>query len=134
MSRLLTLVSVLLISSTAFAEQLLYVCERPVWDGTEGCGPNNTHSTYSFQVETRDYRDENPEYILRAGKGCEVSNKQPHSYVYHVEPEALKFEFANLPNAPRNKLWRSITIDLNTMKGHLSDVDHGSELVCRLER
>ena len=135
MTRFLVFLAALFVTAPVFAEQLLYVCERPVWGDKQGCGPDNdVYSTHTFLVETRDYRDENPQYVYQAGKGCDVGNKQKHTFTYHVNPESLVFEFARLPNNPRDKLWAAVTLNLNTMKAVMSEVDNGSELNCRLER
>lgn len=124
----------LLTVSTVFAEPLLYVCERPAWDGKAGCGPNDSYSTHTFLVETRDFGDEQPEYVYRGGKGCEVAKKTAYRYHYRVEPETLTFRFAQLPRAPRDKLWTSVTLDRNTMAAVLNGVEHGSGLVCHEEK
>lgn len=134
MLRPVAVIPLLLSVSTVLAEPLLYVCERPAWDGKSGCGPNDSYSTHTFLVETRDFGKEQPEYEYRGGKGCEVEKKAAYRYHYRVEPETLTFRFAQLPRAPRDKLWTSVTLDRNTMTAVLDGVDHGSELVCRVEK
>jgi hypothetical protein len=134
MKKLLTLIAALAFCSSAFAESLLYVCERPAWDGKDGCGPNNTYATYTMRVDTRDFDDEEPVYVFQGGKGCDVSKKTSYRYHFIVKPETLTFKFAQLPKAPRDKLWTAIKLDRETMKAELAKVDHSSELTCRVEK
>ena len=134
MSRHIAFLMTLALSTTAFAEPVLYVCERPAWDGTDGCGPNNTYATYTMLVDTRDFDDEKPEYVMQAGKGCDVSKKTKYRYHYIVEPETLTFRFAQLPMAPRDKMWTGITLERETLKAELAGVDHSSELACKVEK
>ncbi len=133
MKKLLTLTATLVFCTSAFAESLLYVCERPAWEGKDGCGPNNTYATYTMRVDTRDFDDEEPVYVFQAGKGCDVSKKTKYRHLYEVTPEAITFNFAELPKAPRDKLWTTITVDRETMKGVLANAKHSPELACRVE-
>ena len=133
MKRFLTLFIALIVCSPAWADPQLYVCERPAWDGKDGCGPNNTYETYTFEVETGDFDDEKPEYVFQGGKGCDISKKTRYRYRYVVTPESITFKFAELPMAPRDKLWTTVTVDRQTMKGMLANVKHSPELSCRIE-
>ena len=133
MKKLITLLVALTCCTTAFAESQRYVCERPTWDGKEGCGPNNTYATYSFLVDTRDFDDEKPEYVFQGGKGCDFSKKAKYRYLYVVSPETITFKLAELPMAPRDKLWTTITVDRQSMKATMANVNHSPELTCRIE-
>jgi hypothetical protein len=133
MKRLNALLITLIACSPALAAPQLYVCERPAWDGKEGCGPNNTYATYTFLVETNDFDKEKPEYVFQGGKGCDVSKKVKYRYHYVVSEDSMTFKFAELPKAPRDKLWTTIKLDRNTMKAVLNDTDNSPELSCRLE-
>ena len=134
MNRILTLIAALLICSPALAEPQLFICERPAWEGKEGCGPNNTYATYTFRVETSDFDKEKPEYVFQSGKGCDVSKKLKHRYLYAVTEDTISFRFAELPMAPRDKLWTKIDVDRKTMKGILNNAEHSPELSCRIEK
>lgn len=133
MKRLSALLITLIACSPALAAPQLYLCERPAWDGKEGCGPNNTHSTFSFLVETNDFDNEKPEYVFQGGKGCDASKKVKYRYRYAVSEDTITFKFAELPKAPRDKLWTTIAIDRETMKGILNNVEHSPDLTCRIE-
>lgn len=133
MNRILTLIAALLICSPVLAEPQLFVCERPAWDGKKGCGPNNTYATYTFLVESTDFDKDKPEYVFQSGKGCDVSKKTKYRYLYVVTEDRMVFKFAELPKAPRDKLWTTITLDRETMKATLKDVEHSPELSCRME-
>ncbi len=134
MNRILTLIATVLICSPALAETQLFICERPAWEGKEGCGPNNTYATYTFQVETSDFDKERPEYTFQGGKGCDVSKKVKYRYLYAVDGETIVFKFAELPKAPRDKLWTTIEVDRESMKGILNNAEHSPELSCRVEK
>lgn len=140
MTRILILLASLLACATTFAEYRLlpearlYVCERPAWDGKEGCGPNNTYSTHNFLIGQGFVDDEKLEYEYQGGKGCDISKKVKYDYRYEETEDTITFVFAELPKSPRNRLWKTVEIDKKTMKGTLSDVDHGAELNCRVEQ
>jgi hypothetical protein len=134
MLRSIIVLAVLLFSASTFAESLLYVCERPAWDGKTGCGPNNTHSTHTFLVDTDDFDDQKPTYVYQGGKGCDVSKKSKFRYQYAVTPEEIIFKYARAPYAPREKLWATFTLDRESMTATLSKTDHASELTCRVEK
>lgn len=145
MARFFILIATLIVCAPAFAEMQLFTCERPAWDGKDGCGPNNTYSTHTFLVNTRDFHDhafeadasdhmdEQPEYVYQGGKGCDVSLKAKYDYHYMVTPETITFVFAMLPKAPRDKLWTRVTLDRGTMTAVMSEVDHSAELTCKVE-
>jgi hypothetical protein len=134
MNRILTLIAALLICSPALAEPQLFICERPAWEGKEGCGPNNTYATYTFRVETSDFDKEKPEYVFQGGKGCDTSKKVKYRYLYAVTEDTISFKFAELPKAPRDKLWTKIDVDRKTMEGTLNNAEHSPELSCRIEK
>ena len=134
MTRIFTLLVALLFCAPLFAGPQLFVCERPAWDGKKGCGSNNTYATYTFLVETGDFDKEKPEYVFQGGKGCDVSKKVKYRYLYAVSDDTITFKFAELPKAPRDKLWTTITIDRQTLKGVLNDAEHSPELSCRVEK
>lgn len=132
MKYLVTLATLALCTS-ALAESQLYVCERPAWNGHEGCGPNNTYETHTFRVETGDFDDEKPEYIYQGGKGCDVSRKSTYRYRYRVDEDEIVFSFALLPHNPRNKFWTTITVDRSDLSAVMSGVDESPNLQCRIE-
>ena len=119
--------------TSALAESELYVCERPTWGGHDGCGPNDTYSTHTFKVDTKDFDDEKPEYIYQGGKGCDVSRKSTYRYRYRVEDDEIIFSFARLPHNPRNKLWTTMTVDRGDLTAVMSGVDDSPNLQCRIE-
>ena len=124
----------LFFSSVAFAEPVLYVCERPAWEGKEGCGPNNTYYTYNLFVETDDFDTKNPIYDFQMGKGCDASKANMWNYHYKVTDEELKFLFNLVPvGAVKAQLLSTITIDRKSLKAVMSNVSHSSELTCRQE-
>ena len=133
MKRLSALLIALIACSPALAAPQLFVCERPAWDGKEGCGPNNTYATYTFLVETNDFDDEKPEYVFQGGKGCDASKKVKYEYRYAVSEDTITFKFAELPKAPRDKLWTTVEINRETMKGVLNNAEHSPDLSCRIE-
>jgi len=133
--KLLTLLVALTCCSTAFAESQLYVCELPAEDGKEGCGPNNTHSTYSFLVDTRDFDDRFPYYVFQGGKGCDISKKAKFRFLYDVSPETITFKQIKHPTLPRDKWWTTITVDRQSLRGSLNEMNQSSsELTCRIEK
>ena len=134
MSRIIIALTSLLVSFSAFAEPLLYVCERPAWGGKTGCGPNDTYDTHTFLVDTLDFDSEDPTYVYQGGVGCDVSNKAKYRHQYVVTPETIEFHYARLPDAPRDKLWASITVDRETMKGVMSRTNAPNDLNCRVEK
>ena len=135
MERLLTLLAALFVCSPALAASFfqLYTCERPAWNGKEGCGDNNTYSTHTFLVDKRNLRDEQPKYVYQGGKGCDVSKKPKYTYHLMKDAESITFIYAELPKAPRNKLWTRVVIDLNTMNAVMQGVDDSPNLTCRVE-
>ncbi|MEE4294855.1 MAG: hypothetical protein V2I79_12915 [Xanthomonadales bacterium] len=134
MLRSIIVLITLLFSASTLAESVLYVCERPAWDGKTGCGPNNTYSTHTFLVDTDDFDDEKPIYVYQGGKGCDVSKKSRFRHHYAVTPENFVFKYARAPRAPRDKLWATFTLDRESMTATLSKTKHASELTCRVEK
>lgn len=132
MSRHIALLMTLALSSTAFAEPVLYVCERPAWEGKEGCGPNNTYYTYNLLVETRNFDDKNPMYTFQMRKGCDASKGRKHRYRYAVNDDAFLFWFKPNPNSHASVM-PTIKLDRQSMKAVMSNVDDSPELSCRVE-
>jgi len=124
----------LIFSSVAFAEPVLYVCERPAWGGKEGCGPNNTYYTYNLFVETDDFNTKNPIYDFQMSKGCDASKANMWNYNYQVNDDTIEFLFNQVPNgAVKSQFLSTIKLDRKTMKAVMSKVSHSSELTCRQE-
>ena len=129
----LVTIATLVFCTSALAESVLYVCERPAWGDHEGCGPNNTYSTHTFKVDTKDFGDDKPIYVYQGGKGCDVSRKEKLRYRYRVDEGEIVFSFALLPHNPRNKLWTTITVDRDDLSAVMSGVDDSPRLQCRTE-
>lgn len=124
----------LLCSSAAFAEPVLYVCERPAWGGKEGCGPNNTAYTYNIFVETDDFDKDNPVYDFQMSKGCDASNSSMWNYNYVVNQETLEFFFNSVPNgADKVQFYQTIKLNRETLKAVMGNVLESKELTCRQE-
>lgn len=126
---------ILIFCSTAFAEPVLYICERPAWEGKDGCGANNTYYTYNFFVETDDFSKKNPLYDLQKRKGCDASKAAMWSNSYRVNEETITFWFKQQPGGSHyNQLTQTIKLDRKTLKAVISKVKHSSELTCRQEK
>lgn len=124
----------LIFSSAAFAEPVLYVCERPAWQGKEGCGPNNTYYTYNLFVETNDFSKTHPVYDFQMSKSCDASNATMWSYNYIVDDETIEFFFNQVPyGRVKAQFLSTIKLDRESMKAFLSNVPQGNELTCRQE-
>ena len=133
MYRHIVFLTTLVLCSTAFAEPLLYVCERPAWEGKEGCGPNNTYYTYNLQVETLEFDDRDPLYTFQMRKGCDASKGRKQRYHYKANGDAILFWFKQNPNASTTVM-PTIKLDRNTMKAVMSGVRNSPELSCRIEQ
>ncbi len=135
MSKIATLVLTFVFCSTAFAESVLYVCERPAWDGQEGCGPNNTYATYSMLVETEEFGNKHSKYDFRMRKGCDASKGRKYKYDYDYNDKTIVFAFNAKPAASamgRAKM-STIKLDLDSMEAALSGVEDSPVLSCRTE-
>ena len=120
--------------ATTFAEPVVYVCERPAWDGVKGCGPNNTYYTYRIFVETDDFDHKSPVYELQMSNRCDASRAARWSYNYKVTEETLSFWFKRVPNAPTHgQISSTIKIDRESMRSTMSNVKNSRELNCRQE-
>jgi hypothetical protein len=130
----------LIFCSTAFAEPVLFVCERPAWEGKEGCGPNNTYYTYNLFVETNDFDkefplDRHPVYDFQMSKSCDASKATMWSYNYKVTDETIEFMLNLVPNgAVKARFLSTITLNRETMKAVMTKVKHSTELTCRKEK
>jgi len=135
MSRIATLVLTLVFCSTAFAESVLYVCERPAWDGMEGCGPNNTYETYSMSVDTGDFGNKHSKYNFRMSKGCDAKKGRRYKYDYNANDETIVFSFNAKPSSSSFGYGKMSTIklDLDSMKAVMSGVEDSPVLSCRIE-
>ena len=134
MSRHIAFLMTLALSTSAFAEPVLYVCERPAWEGKEGCGPNNTYYTYNLLVETRDFDTKRPEYEFRMRKGCDASKGRRQSYPYAVLEDEIVFWFKQTANASNSTAMPTIRLNRESMKAVMSRVEHSPELTCRIEQ
>jgi len=125
----------LIFCSTAFAEPVLFVCERPAWEGVEGCGPNNTYYTYNLFVETDDFDKEYPIYDFQMSKSCDASKATMWNYNYRVTDEIIEFMFNQVPSgAVKAQFLSTITLNRETLKAVMTKVKHGTELTCRKEK
>ena len=112
---------------------MLYVCERPAWDGEEGCGPNNTYATYKLLVNTNDFGEKHAKYAFRGSKGCNADRGKRYKYAYKANGDTIKFAFNPRPGASGTLKMSTITLDLDSMKAKMSGVKNGAELMCRVE-
>lgn len=120
--------------SAAFAKPVLYTCERPAWEGTEGCGPNNTYFTYTMFVDTDDFDKRKPVYDLQMQKGCDVSEADMWNYNYTVNENTISFLVDPEPRIAVNYSMLSvIKLDRETMKAVMTNVEFGKELNCKEE-
>jgi hypothetical protein len=125
----------LIFCSAAFAEPVLYVCERPAWEGKEGCGPNNIYYTYNLFVDTDDFHKDKPEYDFQMSKSCDASKAQMWTYTYKVSEETIVFWFNQVPaGRVHSQLLSTIKLDRESLKAVLSKVEHSAELTCRKEK
>jgi hypothetical protein len=131
----------LTLSFSAFAEPVVYVCERPAWEGVKSCGPNNTYYTYAFHVDTDDLvlnkddpKYDRPTYAFQMRKGCDVSKGGKFGYYYSVTNESLTF-WINL--APTGRLYSGIFSRVKLNRENLTAVMDGVKkspfLTCRME-
>ena len=132
MPKVPTAILVLALCSTALADPVKYVCERPAWDGVNGCGPNNTYETYSMLLNTDDFDNRSPRYTLRSAKGCNADKGRRFKYNYYANGERITFAFNPNPGSPYLRQ-STIKLDLDSMKAVLSDVTDSQELSCRIE-
>ena len=88
--------------TAAFAKPVLYVCERPAWDGVEGCGPNNTYYTYNLFLDTDDFDKRKPVYDLQMSKSCDASDADMWNYNYKIDEQAIYFLVDHQPRIAVN--------------------------------
>ncbi len=135
MSKILTVILTLSFCSIALAEPVLYVCERPAWDGEKGCGPNNTYATYSMQVETDEFDNKYSYYEFRGSKGCDANKGRRYKYNYKANGDVIQFAFKAKPySSMYSNQVSTITLDLDSMKAVMSRVEDSPELSCRIEQ
>jgi len=133
MPRILVIFLTLAFCSTAMADPLTYICERPAWDGKEGCGPNNTYYTYRLQLDTKDFDNKDPRYVFQMKKGCDASKGSKKRYHYVVSDETLAFKFKRIAHTSSNTSMSVIYLDRETLKAKMSNVEDSPNLTCRLE-
>lgn len=120
--------------SAAFAEPVLYVCERPAWEGVESCGPNNTYFTYNLFLDTDDFDKSKPVYDLQMNKGCDASDAKMWNYNYTVDEKTINFLVDPAPSTAVNyQMLATLTLDRETLKAIMTNVEFGRELTCREE-
>lgn len=119
---------ILIFCSSAFADPIVYICERPAWEGVEGCGPDSTYSTYKLSVETDDFGKRKPIYGFQVAKGCDASKGARVRRNYEVNEESITFKYYLSPQKPA-----TIKLDRESMKAVLSRVTKSPELSCRME-
>jgi len=133
MPRISVLLMTLAFCSTAMADPVTYICERPAWDGKKGCGPNDTYYTYRLQLDTKDFEHENPEYTFQRKKGCDASKGVKHRYHYSVDDETIAFKFRKEPRSVSTSTWSVIYMDRETLKATMTRVEDSPNLVCHVE-
>ncbi|MCW8925101.1 MAG: hypothetical protein OQJ84_02505 [Xanthomonadales bacterium] len=133
MPRILIAILTFSFCSIAFADPVLYVCERPAWDGVDGCGPHNTYATYKLLVNTNDFKKKHSEYTFRGSKGCNANRGHRYSYAYRANGDTIKFAFDPKPGSSNSVQMSTITLDLDSMKAVMSGVKESPELTCRVE-
>lgn len=133
MSRILIAILTFTFCSIAVADPVLYVCERPAWDGVEGCGPNNTYATYKLLVETKDFEKKYSKYTFRGSRGCNADRGRRYKYDYRANGDTIKFAFNPRPGSSGTAHMSTITLDLDSMKAVMSGVKDSPELMCRVE-
>lgn len=134
MLRIPTVILTLAFCSTALADPVLYVCERPAWDGHEGCGPNNTYATYKLLFDDRDFNKKYSEYTFRGAKGCNADKGRRSTYSFKANDESIMFAFKTNPYSSKGSQDIStITVDRDSMKAVLSNVKDSPELTCKIE-
>ena len=120
--------------SAAFAKPVLYVCERPAWEGVESCGPNNTYFTYNLFLDTDDFDKKKPVYDLKMKKGCDASGADMWNYNYTVDEKTISFLVDPSPMIAVNySMLSTIKLDRETLKAVMTNVEFGKELTCREE-
>lgn len=135
MSKIATLVLTSVFCTTAFAESIVYVCERPAWDGQEGCGPNNTYATYSMTVDAGDFGNKHAKYNFRMSKGCDASKGRRYKYDYNATDKTIVFSFSAKPSSSSFGYAKlsTIKLDLDSMQAVMSGVEDSPVLSCRVE-
>ena len=134
MSKLKLAFFALFFCSAAFAKPVLYVCERPAWEGVESCGPNNTHMTYNLFLDTDDFDKKRPVYDLQMTKGCDASDADMWNYNYTVNENTINFLIDPAPRIAVNyQMLSTLKLDRETLKAVMTNVEFGKELTCREE-
>ena len=136
MSRLTIFLLILFASLPASAETIVYVCERPAWEGVEGCGPNNTYLTYGFWVDTENfdtaadkekflYRE--PKYVYTQFQGCEVEKVYEKQGQFTTTDVGFTFWLGRaVTNSQKVEL---DTVNMTAkLKGHR--IKHSPDLTC----
>ena len=134
MPRIFVILMTLAFCSTAMADPVTYICERPAWEGKKGCGANNTYYTYRLQLDTKDFEHKSPEYIFQMKKGCDASKGVKQRYHYAVNDDTIAFKFMKSPRSPSTSAWSVIYMDRDTLKATMSNVKDSPDLVCRVEQ
>jgi len=139
--KLSTFFLMLTLCSPALADPIVYVCERPAWEGEKGCGPNNTYYTYAFHVETDDLlltkddpKYKRPTYAFQMSKSCDVSRGSRRGYFFSVAEESLTF-WVNLNPAGASYAgsWSKVKLDRENMTAVMDGVKKSPFLNCRKE-
>ena len=128
MTKLHLVLLTLIFCSSAFAEQIVLVCERPAWDDKEGCGPNNTYETYRLSVETDDFNKKGgATYGLQIAKGCDASKATKVRNKYTVTEDTVKFNIESPYNI--------IAVDRESLNGTLRSgrTTRSPNLTCDVE-
>ena len=119
----------LIFCSSAFAEQIVLVCERPAWDDKESCGPNNTYETYRLSFETDDFdKIGGATYGFQRAKGCDASKATKVRNKFTVTEDTVQFQIVD--KTPIGL----ISVDRETLNGTLSGrTTRNPDLTCNVE-
>lgn len=107
-----------MVSATAFAEPIMFICERPAWEGVTGCGPNNTYYTYGFFADTdnfdhlenkESFRYQRPEYVIAKRKGCSLVGARGAKATFTVKEKVITFWFSEVETG--NRPYKQVDLD-----------------------
>jgi len=133
MSKFAVVLICLITCSTAFAEHILYVCERPTWGRDEGCGPNKARYTYGFLVDSEDFESVAVpdgslaggwEYVYAEARGCDLSRAAREQGKFYITDKGFLFGLG--------RTGREVELHTDSMNAKLtgSSVKHSPYLTC----
>ena len=139
MTKLHTLLLMLIFCSSAFAEQAVLICEIPADEEGEGCGPNNTYETYRFAFDTDEFNKKGgADYGFQWVIGCDVSNAKIFRLRYTVTEEEISFQRREVSYQSNVGRLTSIIVDRESLVAHRGIESYEPErykvyFPCRLE-